>query len=986
MKKFLFVFLFLILLFSLHTSGANTVGIEPVTSIVPLNATISVDIVISPFEEIAGAQCNLSFDKDVLQAITVTNGNLFEYWADDILPNFTVIDNDAGRIHHIVAFSRNATNESGVFATVVFKAIGTGTSNLTLFNVSVSDEGGNETDVDITHGSIIVDGSAPVITFSGVPGPEIHYQDVTFRWNVTDDVSSPEHITFSYMLFNHSTQWTPWNSLNETEFTALLSGTYTFMLKARDEAGNIGYANHSFSVTDTIPPSITNITISPPSQTRHGSVNISCTITDDFGVAEATVTVGMVTHSLIHGNGTTYYFNQTYDVPGIYQFSLHVQDANGLENTSDVYQFEVVNQPPAPPSSPSPEDGSMVSTQHPVLSVMVTDPDSDSMDVTFYHAKDGSVIGMATNIPSGGTASMQWNNLAGHTTYSWYAIASDGYATAHSPIWYFTTANTPPTAESQSLTTHEDTPLSITLTGTDPDNDTLSFTIVSDPQHGSLSGTPPHLIYVPDTHYHGSDSFVFEVHDMYGGYDEATIFLTIRPASQPPDEPTNPSPANGASGISRNPILSVTVFDPDDDTLQVFFYDAVHHTLIGQDMNVPSGGTASVTWSNLSYATSYMWYVNVSDGTHTVRSATWQFTTRSIPQYTLTMLSEPPEGGSVLASPLGGVYTEGTTVSLTAVPLTGYRFDHWSGAASGSDIHITVRMNGNKQVVAHFVPHNNPPDIPVVFSPENGSTVYQQNVTLSVVVSDPDGDTMNASFYRADDDSLIGTVRNVPSGATASAEWLNLSFNTTYAWYVTLRDAYGETTSPIQHFTVADNRPPSIILVSPLSGTTISGTSPSLRVRVNDPDNDTITVYFYDASSETMIGVVTPLSPGATATLTWNHLEPDATFSWYVIASDGVHTNRSATWQFSTGAASSFPFWYLLIFIIIIAILITAYYFLRKKKRVVIEAQEAQRCFVCLGKFKDTAHIVHCKNCGAPFHKTCAQRVGECPSCGKKLS
>ena len=51
--------------------------------------------------------------------------------------------------------------------------------------------------------------------------------------------------------------------------------------------------------------------------------------------------------------------------------------------------------------------------------------------------------------------------------------------------------NQPPTADSQSLTTAQDTPLGITLTGSDPDGHDLSFAIVDEPQHGTLSGTVP---------------------------------------------------------------------------------------------------------------------------------------------------------------------------------------------------------------------------------------------------------------------------------------------------------------------------------------------------------------------------------------------------------------------------------------------------------------------------------------------------------------
>ena len=50
--------------------------------------------------------------------------------------------------------------------------------------------------------------------------------------------------------------------------------------------------------------------------------------------------------------------------------------------------------------------------------------------------------------------------------------------------------NEPPVANSQSISTDEDTPVEITLTGYDPDGDPISFAVVDHPSHGSLSGTP----------------------------------------------------------------------------------------------------------------------------------------------------------------------------------------------------------------------------------------------------------------------------------------------------------------------------------------------------------------------------------------------------------------------------------------------------------------------------------------------------------------
>lgn len=52
--------------------------------------------------------------------------------------------------------------------------------------------------------------------------------------------------------------------------------------------------------------------------------------------------------------------------------------------------------------------------------------------------------------------------------------------------------------------------------------------------------------------------------------------------------------------------------------------------------------------------------------------------------------------------PLGGDYPSGTTVTLTAVASTGYRFDQWNGDASGTSTVINLTMDSNKNIVAYF--------------------------------------------------------------------------------------------------------------------------------------------------------------------------------------------------------------------------------------------------------------------------------------------
>lgn len=70
--------------------------------------------------------------------------------------------------------------------------------------------------------------------------------------------------------------------------------------------------------------------------------------------------------------------------------------------------------------------------------------------------------------------------------------------------------------------------------------------------------------------------------------------------------------------------------------------------------------------------------------------------------YDLDVSVDPSAGGSVSLSPPGGTYHHGATVTVTANPSGGYRFDHWSGDASGISSSIDVTMKSEKSITAVF--------------------------------------------------------------------------------------------------------------------------------------------------------------------------------------------------------------------------------------------------------------------------------------------
>jgi hypothetical protein len=71
--------------------------------------------------------------------------------------------------------------------------------------------------------------------------------------------------------------------------------------------------------------------------------------------------------------------------------------------------------------------------------------------------------------------------------------------------------------------------LPIVLDATDSDGDLLSFTITSQPSHGSLSGVPPRVTYTPAAGYTGPDAFSFKANDGFVDSNIASVNIAVAP-------------------------------------------------------------------------------------------------------------------------------------------------------------------------------------------------------------------------------------------------------------------------------------------------------------------------------------------------------------------------------------------------------------------------------------------------------------------------
>jgi hypothetical protein len=140
-------------------------------------------------------------------------------------------------------------------------------------------------------------------------------------------------------------------------------------------------------------------------------------------------------------------------------------------------------------------------------------------------------------------------DLTANDTLIFSLIVNDGTVNS-SPDTVSVDVNAQPMANNQTISTSEDTSVNITLTGSDPNGEALTFTVVTQPSHGTLIGTAPNLIYTPDANYFGGDSFSFRVRDVIlQNSDLATVSLNIGAGNDIPVAVAGPNQPNINPGV-----------------------------------------------------------------------------------------------------------------------------------------------------------------------------------------------------------------------------------------------------------------------------------------------------------------------------------------------------------------------------------------------------------------------------------------------------
>ncbi|MBN2010931.1 T9SS type A sorting domain-containing protein [candidate division KSB1 bacterium] len=184
--------------------------------------------------------------------------------------------------------------------------------------------------------------------------------------------------------------------------------------------------------------------------------------------------------------------------------------------------------------------------------------------------------------------------------------------------------------------------------------------------------------YIPPKMVANSENIIITWNDNYNIY--AKIFSWDWPAQELYTLTTAAMPANGGS-ITLDPIKDKYAYG---ESVSIhananlgYIFDHWDGDVTGND------NPAIITMDGNKNITAY--FVNA-------------------PTYTLSITILPDYCGHISANPGKFEYIAGEVVTLTAIPdFEEYQFDYWSGDLSGNDNPISITMDGNKNITAHFV-------------------------------------------------------------------------------------------------------------------------------------------------------------------------------------------------------------------------------------------------------------------------------------------
>src|SRR5439155_1195621 len=309
------------------------------------------------------------------------------------------------------------------------------------------------------------------------------------------------------------------------------NGADSFTFKANDGTVDSSAATVSLTITAVNDAPVANAQAVTTAEDTAKAIVLAATDVD--GDALTYSVVSGPAHGVLSGTAPNVTYTPAANYNGPDSFTFKANDGTLNSNVAAVtITVTPVNDPPVAAND------SYTTVRRTTLTVVApgvpgNDIDVDG-DVLTATVVTGPTHGTLTLNTDGGLTYAPSGNFTG--TDSFIYKASDGTAQSNTATVTLTVTfvNHAPVADPATVTTAEDTAKAIVLTATDVDGDTLTYSIVSGPAHGTLSGVAPNVTYTPAANYNGPDSFTFKANDGTIDSNIATVTITVTPVNDPP--------------------------------------------------------------------------------------------------------------------------------------------------------------------------------------------------------------------------------------------------------------------------------------------------------------------------------------------------------------------------------------------------------------------------------------------------------------------
>ncbi|VVB72595.1 Uncharacterised protein [uncultured archaeon] len=212
----------------------------------------------------------------------------------------------------------------------------------------------------------------------------------------------------------------------------------------------------------------------------------------------------------------------------------------------------------------------------------------------------------------------------------------------------------------QEIVTGNDTAKFITFSANDVDNDLLDYTVISAPEHGTVSKIDSGFLYTPESGYVGKDDIVFRVSDQLGNLLNMSLAIDVISLYHPPSVRIRTPhdgevfPAYGGDLWAEVPIRATAT----GDVKSIAFYDGT--TLIPDSPNPQSCPTDEVNCP-VTLVAKLPW------GYHTLVAKATDTKNKNCVSLPVVIIVNPSEPKVKISNPYDGqIFTAPANIDITA--------------------------------------------------------------------------------------------------------------------------------------------------------------------------------------------------------------------------------------------------------------------------------------------------------------------------------